>query len=102
MHAKMKSLNTQLRKKGLEMVLEEVDPTFGPVYTIQPVRAKLTNSAVAYRMYYLGEVQKWSAARRKAIQKASNRIKKEKLAAEERERSMSSSTTSTTPASSVK
>ncbi|KIW53477.1 hypothetical protein PV05_09049 [Exophiala xenobiotica] len=74
MPAKTKSLNTQLRKKGLEMVQESVDPEFGPVYTISSTKPGITNSDLAYRLYYWGETAKWSASRRKAIEKATNRI----------------------------
>ncbi|EXJ85085.1 hypothetical protein A1O3_05760 [Capronia epimyces CBS 606.96] len=92
----MKSLNAQLRKKGLEMVEEYVDPEFGPVYNIHAVKANLSNNDVAYRLYYAGEVTKWSASRRKAIEKASNRIKAAKAKADrELERSQTESTRST-------
>lgn len=91
MYAKMKSLNTQLKKKGLEMVEEYVDPEFGPVYTIRAVKGGTTYNDVAYRLYYAGEVTKWSATRRKAIEKASKRIKAAKAKAE-RERSETAST----------
>ena len=75
MRINMKSLNSQLRKKGLKMVQEQIDPEFGPVYTIQSLKPGVSNTEVACRLYYEGEVRKWSAARRKAIIKASNRIK---------------------------
>jgi len=90
----MKSLNTQLRKKGLEIVQEINDPEFGPVYTIESLKAGITNSDVAYKLYYIGETTKWSATRRKAIEKATNRINRikemeEKEAALKRESSES-------------
>ncbi|EXJ85878.1 hypothetical protein A1O1_06247 [Capronia coronata CBS 617.96] len=92
----MKSLNTQLKKKGLEMVEEYVDPEFGPVYTIHAVKGDVSNNDVAYRLYYAGEVTKWSASRRKAIEKASNRVKAAKAKAErELERAQSQLTEST-------
>jgi hypothetical protein len=80
------------------MVEEYVDPQFGPVYTIRAVKGGLSDNDVAYRLYYAGEVTKWSATRRKAIEKASNRVKAAKAKAErerERERSQSKSTDST-------
>lgn len=58
------------------MVQEQVDPAFGPVYTIHSLKAGMSNSDVAYRLYYAGEVQKWSASRRRAIERANNRVKK--------------------------
>jgi len=87
MCANLKSLNNQLRKKGLEMVEEYIDPQFGPVYTFNALKSGISNNDVAYRLYYAGEVTKWSASRRKAIEKAS-RIKAEM------ERSQSESTRS--------
>ncbi|EXJ66880.1 uncharacterized protein A1O5_10075 [Cladophialophora psammophila CBS 110553] len=91
----MKSINPQLRKKGLEMVLEpSVDPAFGPVYTFQSVKPGMTNNDVAYRLYYAGEVCKWSATRRKAIDKAAKKIKARKEK-EERERSRAASKSAT-------
>ncbi|KIX04570.1 uncharacterized protein Z518_05440 [Rhinocladiella mackenziei CBS 650.93] len=96
MHPKMKSLNTQLRKKGLEMVQEDVDPELGPLYTIHSLKAGISNTDVAYRLYYAGEVQKWSASRRKAIARAEKRIKAAEAAAQ-RERSKSESSKESTP-----
>ncbi|KIY00957.1 uncharacterized protein Z520_03623 [Fonsecaea multimorphosa CBS 102226] len=89
----MKSLNPQLRKKGLEMVLEEtVDPGLGTVYTFQSVKPGMTNNDVAYRLWYAGEVFKWSATRRKAIDKAAKKIKaREEKEGKERKRAASSS-----------
>lgn len=75
MRAEMKSLSTQLRQKGLTMVQESIDPNFGPVYTIESLKAGPTNSEVSYRLYYIGETTKWSASRRKAIAKAAHRLK---------------------------
>jgi len=57
------------------MVLEQLDPDLGPVYSIHALKNGVNNSAVAYRLYYAGETQKWSAQRRKVIIKASNRVK---------------------------
>ncbi|OAL32620.1 hypothetical protein AYO20_07930 [Fonsecaea nubica] len=100
-HAKMKSLNPQLRKKGLQMVLEPtVDPALGPVYTFEPIKPGMTNNAVAYRLYYAGEVAKWSASRRKAIDKAAKTIKarqekEERERERERTRATSASASST-------
>ncbi|KIW85320.1 hypothetical protein Z517_00710 [Fonsecaea pedrosoi CBS 271.37] len=100
----MKSLNPQLRKKGLQMVLEPtVDPALGPVYTFESIKPGMTNSDVAYRLYYAGEVSKWSASRRKAIDKAAKKIKarQEKEERErERTRATSASASSTSGSSS--
>lgn len=57
------------------MVEESYDANLGPVYSISAMKPGVTNSDVAYKLYYIGETAKWSAARRKAIEKASNRIK---------------------------
>jgi len=69
----MKSLNAQLRQKGLAMVQESFDPAFGPVYTIDSLKAGPSNSDIAYKLAYLGETTKWSTSRRKAIEKATRR-----------------------------
>ncbi|KAJ9610017.1 hypothetical protein H2200_006347 [Cladophialophora chaetospira] len=77
----MKSLNSQLRQKGLMMIAEPVlDPTLGAVYTFQSVKPGMSNSDVAYKLYYAGEVAKWSPTRRKAIDKAASRAKKQQEA----------------------
>ncbi|KIW32398.1 uncharacterized protein PV07_03947 [Cladophialophora immunda] len=98
----MKSLNPQLRKKGLEMVLDpSVDPALGPVYTFQSVKPGMTNNDVAYRLYYAGEVAKWSASRRKAIDKAAKKIKaRQEKEERERKRAASASASSTAGSSS--
>jgi len=86
-----KSLNTQLRQKGLEMVPEQViDPAFGPVYTFQSLKPGMSNNDIAYRLYYAGEASKWSATRRKAIDKAMSRVKQQEEA-DEREQTVSTS-----------
>ena len=90
----MKSLNTQLRKKGLMMVAESVlEPAFGPVYTFQSVKPGVSNSDVAYQLYYAGEVAKWSPTRRKAIDKAAAKAKKQQET-ERRIKEQSASSTS--------
>ncbi|KAJ9640566.1 uncharacterized protein PV06_02321 [Exophiala oligosperma] len=96
MAQRMKSIHTQLRKKGLELVQESNDPECGPVYTITPKKPGITNSDLAYRLYYWGETAKWSATRRKAIEKATNRINRIKAqeAASRKESSGSSSESS--------
>lgn len=63
----------------MQMVQEQIDDAFGPVYTIQPLKAGASNADVAWRLYYAGEVQKWSAARRKAIAKADRLAKSRSL-----------------------
>lgn len=55
------------------MVEESYDANLGPVYSIHSMKPGVTNSDVAYKLYYIGETAKWSASRRKAIEKASNR-----------------------------
>ncbi len=89
----MKTLNSQLRKKGLVMVAEPVlDATLGPVYTFKSVKPGMSNSDVAYKVYYAGEVAKWSPTRRKAIDKAAAMVKKQEEA-ERRIKEESSSVT---------
>jgi hypothetical protein len=65
-----KQLTNALRKKGLEMVL--LDSEFGgQAYTFQPIKpGSLSNSDVATRLFYAGEVAKWSPLRRKFAEKA--------------------------------
>lgn len=65
-------LTTQLKKKGLELVPEYLDPALGlgPVFTINPLKSGTSNSDVAYRLYYAGEASKYSASHRNAVIKA--------------------------------
>ncbi|OCT51316.1 hypothetical protein CLCR_09295 [Cladophialophora carrionii] len=99
----IQTLSNQLRKKGVEMVAEPVlDPAFGLVYTFKSVKPGMNNNDVAYRLYYAGEVAKWSPTRRKAVDRMTARIKKQEEERLERENSESVSTslgvsTSTTP-----
>ncbi|EXJ58331.1 hypothetical protein A1O7_05756, partial [Cladophialophora yegresii CBS 114405] len=90
------SLSNQLRKKGVEMIAEPVlDPAFGLVYTFKSVKPGMNNSDVAYRLYYAGEVAKWSPTRRKAIDRATARLKKQEEDRARREASGSLSTSAT-------
>jgi hypothetical protein len=96
----IKTLSNQLRKKGLEMVAEPVpDPAFGLTYTFKSIKPGMNNKDVAYRLYYAGEVAKWSPTRRKAIDRATARIKKQEEERARREASGSVSTTASTTAS---
>ncbi|RVX71604.1 hypothetical protein B0A52_03788 [Exophiala mesophila] len=65
-----KTFNQQLRKNGLQMVREEFDPVFGPIYTLDTLKTGTTNMDVAARLQYAGETSKWSPAHRKAAMKA--------------------------------
>ncbi|KEF55860.1 uncharacterized protein A1O9_07440 [Exophiala aquamarina CBS 119918] len=75
-------LTTQLRKKGLELVPESVDPALGlgPVFTVNPLKSGTSNSDVAYRLYYAGESSKYSASHRNAVIKAAAKKQRETLA----------------------
>ncbi|ETI22692.1 hypothetical protein G647_06768 [Cladophialophora carrionii CBS 160.54] len=89
----IQTLSNQLRKKGLDMVAEPVlDPAFGLVYTFKSVKPGMNNNDVAYRLYYAGEVAKWSPTRRKAIDRMTARTKKKEEERLEREASGSVST----------
>ncbi|KIW66837.1 hypothetical protein PV04_06131 [Phialophora macrospora] len=99
----IKTLDNQLRKKGLKMVAEPVlDPAFGLSYTFKSIKPGMNNNDVAYRLYYAGEVAKWSPTRRKALDKAAARIKKqeEERAMREASGSVSTSAGATTSANS--
>jgi hypothetical protein len=74
----MKSVNTKLRRKNLELVPQQFDPAFGPIYTISSTKTGITNSAIALQLQYAGEMAKYSATRAKAIDKASKRTAKAK------------------------
>ncbi|KAK5053917.1 hypothetical protein LTR84_001879 [Exophiala bonariae] len=65
-------LTTELRKQGLKMVQDEMDPALGlgPMFTITALKQGTSNSDVAYRLYYAGEVCKVSAKHRNAVAKA--------------------------------
>lgn len=65
-------LTTQLKKKGLELVPEYMDPALGlgPIFTVNPLKSGTSNSDVAYRLYYAGEASKYSASHRNAVIKA--------------------------------
>lgn len=63
---------TELKRQGLKMVQDDMDPALGlgQMFTITSLKAGTSNSDVAYRLYYAGEVCKASAKHRNAVARA--------------------------------